>query len=456
VLAVPRGSCDVFRMIRYAALLLTAPLAAADDAHLHFALGVLAETRGNPAKAAAQFEQARLADPTALPLVQRAVAERMAAGDRGGAVKLVRDLAAARPDDLACQLAYSDFLDAQSRGDSLAMRLSDETLDAALAKFPEHPEIVRRLFSHAQAAGDAARQTELLQALSKDDPASVLLYASLSKAMFDAKDASAREAVDQRFVDSFAAHPGDPTLARAASDHFLNTERRDQAIEILEKHVAAAPSSLDLRVRLGVLDFAAKREAEGEKALKEVLEINPQQALAHQALAKFYRLRGDAEPAREHGSELLKIRGGSPDEFAKLADEWLAADKPREARLLLERAVFDHPTDFKLATQLAIATRRDPETTALAPRLFREAEAIRPADAKPDAAFLLESADALLAQGETKAAEDRLRTAIRSLPADAKKETAAALRKLAGIWESENRNGDAARALRQRADGLDR
>ena len=41
------------------------------------------------------------------------------------------------------------------------------------------------------------------------------------------------------------------------------------------------------------------------------------------------------------------------------------------------------------------------------------------------------------------------------MPADAKQETATALRRLAGLWESGNRNAAAAKALRQRADALD-
>jgi tetratricopeptide (TPR) repeat protein len=437
-------------------LLLAATLSAAGNPRLDFALGVLAETRGDPATASQRFEAARLADPTALPLVRRAVAARMAAGDRPAAVKLYRDLAAARTEHLGIQLTYVDFLDKQSNGDSLAMRLSDDALKAALTQHPGNPEILRRLFQHAQAAGNKPLQLEILEQLSTDDPASVLLYASLSKGLFDAADVTASEKLDQRFLHAVETHPEIPDLARAASEHFRDTKRPDQAIDILKRHVAAAPSSLDLRTRVGIMCFAAKRDAEGEAALKEVLAIHPRQALAHQSLAKFYRLRNQPDPARVHAGELLKIRGGSPAEFIELSDQWLAAGDPRQARLLLERAVFDQPDNFELAGKLAIATRRDPATRATASRLFREAEANQPAGAKPDPAFLIESAEALLDQGQTKAAEERLRSAIRAFPAEAKKETAAALRRLAQLWESENRNGDAARALRQRADSLDR
>jgi len=436
-------------------LLLAPALAVADNARLEFAFGVLEKTRGvNTAQD--HFEKARLADPTALPLVSRAVGARMADGDRSAAIKLYRDLAAARSEDLEIQLVYADFLDQQSNGDSLAIQLSNDTLAAALNRYPGHPQLIRRLFQHAQAAANKPRQVELLELLSPDDPAAVLLHASLSRSMAATEDAAARDKVDQRFLHAVEVHPEIPALARAASDHFRDTDRPDQAIDILKRHVEAAPSSLDLRTRLGILLFAAKRDEEGETVLKEVLAINPRQALAHQTLAKFYRLRDQPESARFHAGELLEIRGGSAEDFTKLADEWLAANDPREARLLLERAVFDHPADFGLACKLAVATRRDPETRGLASRLFREAEAARPADAKPEPAFLLESAEALLDQGQTKAAEERLRSAIRAFPAEAKKETAAALRRLALLWEAENRNGDAARALRQRADALDR
>jgi Flp pilus assembly protein TadD len=434
-------------------LLFAASLAEAGNPRTDFAVGVLAESRDDAAEATLRFENARKADPLALPLVRRAVRARLAEGARPAAVKLYRDLAAARPDDLEIQLACADFLEQQGGGDALALKLADETLEAALQKNPGHPEIIRRLFQRAPSAGDKSRRLDQLAA---DDPASVLLYATLTRSLFDSADAAAREKLDRRFLSAVESHPENPGLARAASEYFRDTERPDQAIDILKRHIEAAPSSLDLRTRLGILHFTAQRDAEGEAALKEVLAIHPRQALAHQSLAKFYRLRDPPGPARFHAGELLKIRGGSPADFIKLADEWLAADDPRQARILLEKAVFDHPQNFELANQLAIATRRDPATRDLAARLFREAEALRSADRKPEPAFLIESAEALIAQGQSKAAEERLRAAIKSFPPEAKKETAAALRRLALLWETEGRNVNAARALRQRADALDR
>jgi predicted Zn-dependent protease len=438
-------------------LIFSSALSSAEqNPRLDFALGMLAESRGDAAEAALRFENARIADPLALPLVSRAVARELAAGNRSASVKLYQDLAAARPDELEIQLGYADFLDEQGRGDALAFKLSREALEAALRKHPAHPQLIRRLFHHAQRAGDELRQIALLDQLPADDPESVLLYVSLSRSVFDAGDPTAREKVDQRFLLAMDLHPESRSLARAASEHFRETERADQAIEILKRHVAADPSSLELRTRLGILWLAAKRDAEGESALQAVLAIHPRQVMAHQTLAKFYRLRDQPDPARFHAGELLKIRGGSPTEFITLADEWLAAGAAKQARILLEKAVFDSPDHPELARKLAIATRRDPATRDSAARLFRAAEATEQGLAATETSFLIESAEVMLDAGQSKAAEERLRTAIKSYPPEAKKETAAALRRLALLWETEKRNLDAARALRQRADALDR
>jgi hypothetical protein len=83
-------------------------------------------------------------------------------------------------------------------------------------------------------------------------------------------------------------------------------------------------------------------------------------------------------------------------------------------------------------------------------------------DLRNDPGGLLDAAVALsaafLPEGVTVdygLAEERLRNAIRTFPKDAKEETATALRALAALWISENRNADAAKALISRAEALE-
>lgn len=430
------------------AFLLTGSLLAAEDRRVEYALGVRDEGRGDEAGAYDHFEKALSLDRKSLPLVEKMVGLKLAAGDHAGAVKLMRELAKAWPERVEVQLEYVSILQREGQGDAAVK---------VLEKLPKLDlRVVQQLLTLYRERGDAQRAVNLMEWLPEENAAAAEIYASTSQALFESSDLEARARVDERYEKALLANPKDPELARGASEYFRTTGRLDDAILILQKHAAAAPWTLDLRTRLGVLLFSAKRDADGEAALKAVVAIRPASPLAHQALAKFYRLKGDGKSAREHGAELLKIRGGSAREFMLLADEFLAAGEPREARLLLEKGVFNFPDQPELAMKLAVATRRDPETQAQAARLFREAEAAMGADFKPDAAFLIESAETMIEQGQSKAAEERLRTAIKSYPPDQKRETAAALRRLAALWESENRNAEAARALRQRAEALEK
>lgn len=431
------------------------PLIAAVNPRLEYAFGVHDRLHGAEDDAAKHFENALLAEPLAMPLVKIGAANRLAAGDRPGAIRLYRDLATARPEDLAAQLAYVDFLTELDRDDALARQLAEETLNSALLKNPGHPEIVRRLVSIHLTRAEKSQAIALIQKLPSDTAESALLFASLSRRLHDKDDVDALAEVDERFSRALEKEPQNTTLAREAADHFRNSGRLEKAIHVLKQHTQVAPWSLDLRVRLGVLQFSAKQNAEGETTLKQVLVIHPKRALAHQALAKFYRLHDRPNEAGFHARELLKIRGGSAAEFIQLADERLSAGDAREARLLLEKAVFDQPENLELAMKLAIATQRDPESRARAARLFREAEAAAPNEKITDPVFLTESAAAMIDSGQSRAAEDRLRAAIRLYPPDAKKDTATALRRLAELWQNEKRNAAAAQALLQRANSLD-
>lgn len=434
------------------------PAFAVENPRLEFAKGMLDQSRGDIGSANERFEKARLADPLARPLVERAAQRRVAAGDLAGAVTLYREWAAATPDRLPNQLAYVDFLRNQGHGDAVAEKLAASTLDAALKRFPNQPLLLDRLFRASEARGDRARSLALFESLIKPEPLSpdaTLMAVRWSAVLFPASDATARERLDRLFARAVEDAPGSPSLSRAASEHFRKTGRIDRAIEILTRHAETAPTDLDLRVRLGILQFSAKRPEEAIKTLEAVLEIDPNRALAHESLAKFYRQENQLDPARRHADTVLKIRGGSPDEFLELGEEWLAANEPKKARILLEKGLFDHPDSSSLAEKLSIASRRDPETRAKAARLFREAEALRSVDTKPDPAFLVEFAEALVEEGQPTPAEERLRQAIRAYPATAKKESAAAMRRLAGLWETQDKNADAARSLRQRADAMD-
>ena len=423
---------------------------------LDFSYGVLEQERGEGDAAAAHFQKAYDADPDAMPLVRIIADSHMEKGDRSAALEAYERVVADRPDEPFIALEYGDFLGEVGTGDALAARKREEIYGKVHETMPGAYIAIERLLRVARERGDDARARELLEMLVTDSENAVRYYVSTTKSLYDSRDEAAAARIDKRFAEAMTTHPEWSGIARAASDHFRQTNRLDQAINILRKHVEVRPSSLDLKIRLGILLFSAKQDEEAVKILREVLEVHPKKPLAHESLAKHFRQKGQLDEARGHAADLLGIRGGTAEEFLELADELTAANDFRAARILLEKAVFRHDDDAKLMMKLAIATSRDPETKDSAARLYREAEAMLANPAEMDPAFLLESAKELVAQGQTKAAEERLRNAIRSFPKDAKKETAAAMRALADIWISQGRNINEANALISRAEALEK
>lgn len=423
---------------------------------LDFSYATLEKSRGNAERAGEYYEKAFEADPTAMPLVRMMTEKRLSEGDRAAAFEIYQDVIDARPDEPLLQIEYGDFLGRIGRGDSIAERKQEQAYLKVLEATPGDYLPIERLIRFARDKGKDATARELLEQLNPDTPEAIRYYVATTKSLYDSRDKEAQARIEKCLSEATEQHPEWASTARSASDHFRETGNLEKAISILRNHATAAPSSLDLRIRLGILLLSADRDDEGIAILKGVLDVHPGKALAHQSLAKIYRQKDMQKEARGHAAEILKIRSGSPDEFVELADELIADDEFRAARLLLEKAVFDHQDDAKLMMKLAIASSRDPESKDDAARLFREAEAMLANPAEMDPAFLLLSAKELVAQGQIKAAEERLRNAIRSFPKDAKKETAAAMRALADIWISEQRNVAAANALISRAQALEK
>lgn len=424
-------------------------------ARREYAQAVLAGLRGDAEGKARHEEAARIAHPTALLLADRAARRAIKAGDIKTASTLYRTLAQDRQDSLPAQFLYTDFLRSQSAEDDFALRLAVEKLEELRKKQPTHPEILERLLRLYEQQMQREKSEALYQDYLKHAEADPAVAEMFSRILRDQDDAQSQEQLDKMYRQRIEETPGDPNLARAASEHFRKTKRLPEAIALLQKHVKAAPSSLDMRVRLGILLLANKQEAEGEAALLASLAIDPSLYVAHQSLAKLYGQQQKPEQARKHRSEMLKLRGGDASEFLEVSQEYLNAKDAKAARILLEKACFDYPKDVDLLYLRAVATHLDAGESAKAPALFDEAEKLAKAPTR-NPLYLRHAAESYWTAKQTEKAESRLRDAIKAYPATQKKESAAAIRLLASWWQQQNKNPDAAKALLQRAEMLEK
>jgi tetratricopeptide (TPR) repeat protein len=437
-------------------LLLTALAASAEDARLDFAKAVLAKERGDTQGEIAALQHALTDAPKSYFLLNQLLPHL----GKEDALKSLRDYVASNPKHWPAALRLAELLRAESSYEKTSNQQALEVLEKIHKTAPLQPEIGSLLLRVYEALGQRAKSQSLYQDLvSIPDPTTdqLRLATEMANTLFPADDSRIHPKLAEIYRRAITRNPADSRLAYDAAEYFRKRSQLEDAIFILARHSDAAPADLELRARLGLLRFSAGQEQQGEQTMLDLLEIQPEQIQAHQALARYYSEKGRTRESREHLAEALKLKKAAPSEFLTLADQYLRDGMAREARILLEKAVYFHPEHAGIAAKLAIATQRDPDAKTRAISRFQDAERLcggleGPA-ADPD--FLSESADCLLSAKKSAEAEERLRIAIRSFSQDQKKPMAQAMRRLAAIWRSENRNEEAARALLQRADALD-
>lgn len=442
-------------------LLLLAPTLAADqrDNLAAFARGLYAERTGDHDTARQQLETVLEADPGSYYLARRTARLQ----DPATASGTLRRYARTHPDHLPSQLYYADYLEQTAPRDAAARATAIEMLEAANERFPHTADVFSRLINLYENAERTDESRALFRAqfeAPKAGPYHWMSLAPIARTLLPGDSPELAEKLDLIALKTAETGIAIPEAARTVSDYYRSTGRIDEAIATLRKHVGAVPQSLELRTRLGMLLLYAGRDEEAEASLLETLSIDPKQVMAHKVLGQFYADRGDTARSLHHRAEVLKIGGGDPDAFLQLADEYLEAGQPHPARLLLEKARFDHPEHAGIAARLAVATLRDGDTAGAAD-LFRQAEALAKDSGDPDDLrflgpdFQMEFAGSLRDAGDLEAAEARLRSAAKNTPADRPKDQARAFRELARLWLDQDKNHGPAASLLQRALSLD-
>lgn len=436
-----------------------------------YAKAVFAENSRNWQTARKSYEITLSKDPDCYPLVKKVVAiqsfrpkEEPSFQDIPAATATLRNFATNHRTHLPSQLYYAAFLRQQGPSDEIARQAALETLELADKNFPNTDVVFSPLISlyeNLERRKDSLSVLENELNATNNDPNHWLALIPIIKTLFPADTPQYAEKLDQAIakVEEHGLHRSD--IARRVSEHHRETGRMGQALVTLERHLELSPSSHSLRTRLGLLQLANKDEAAGESTLLDVIAIDPDQSLAHSALAKLYTKRKDQLRALGHNAEVIRIRGGAPSEAIRVANEYLDLSLPHEARLLLEKFRFNHPDSPGIHARLAIATLRDGLTQEAA-RLFRQAESLaeesKEEDAQQylDADFQIEFAHALIEADDLQSAETRLRQAAQGLNLDAEpKKYARAVTALAKLWLDQGKNEAPAKALLQRAVMLD-
>lgn len=108
---------------------------------------------------------------------------------------------------------------------------------------------------------------------------------------------------------------------------FLEQERYEQGIELLERIVGQAPDLSGPRIDLGIAYHEKGDLAAAESALGKALEVNPDHPIAHNELGIIYRKTGRFAEARKSYERALAVYPGfhyARRNLAVLCDLYLA------------------------------------------------------------------------------------------------------------------------------------
>lgn len=134
--------------------------------------------------------------------------------------------------------------------------------------------------------------------------------------------------------------PEPAALAREKLDQalacFAGTEEA-QALPLLEEALLLDPGLKDGYEALGVILSRLGRQAEAIAVMQDLLQIDPEEPMAHTNLSRFFMLQGDRETAEYHMAEASRLnmeKQRSAEQQARQAEQQAAAQAAARAQMI--------------------------------------------------------------------------------------------------------------------------
>jgi tetratricopeptide (TPR) repeat protein len=107
------------------------------------------------------------------------------------------------------------------------------------------------------------------------------------------------------------ASPHSPVILNKLGRVYIQMNRVDDALPLLEKVLEVDPDSANTYVQLGRIYHAAKTFPQARAALEEAIQINPYNPLIYRLLIDIYAATGEAEKSKQAKAALDKLTGAN-------------------------------------------------------------------------------------------------------------------------------------------------
>jgi len=417
----------------------------------YYIAGLLDEDAAGPQSAFERFRRVLDLDPGFIDLAIKVADDHLRRGESAEAISVLKDAIKASPRSATPCLALSSIYLRQLGKPELALQYANRALEIAPREFSSY----EALWEIHQAQGHTAKAFAILERASKVDTQEAQYWAELGDfvgRVLLREDGKISLSDVQRMSAIFekAAKYADtqPDILTKVAYFYILSQQVPRAIPLLERALELRPGLDDARVKLAACYFENGQFEESTKLFETIVEGDPLNLKAYEALAELYARRNNWDRCVAALQQAVLLEPDDPQRQERLIVLLLdRARKPAQAVLQLEDAMRRFP-DPKFAVLHAVAlsqAKRHDEAIRAFEKMAVEFSTRYPQLLDSD--FYFNYGAVAEQAGKLDRAADLLRKSISLAPAAA----ARAYNYLGYMWADRNQNLAEAEQLIQRA-----
>jgi tetratricopeptide (TPR) repeat protein len=307
--ALVRGCLRATRMEDAAAWLDRWVEAFPDDDHAYLWRGTLSQHMDESARAVADFERVLQLNPAADVRLRLGLALVQGGNDYARARRLLEDYRQQHPDDADTRVGIARcraVLDDPAGARAL--------LQEVLAGNPDHTGALQALAVLEMDRDDSAAALALLRRLEPlaSNPPTDEAFARLLRLepVADGRSVPNRRQAVYHLLARVLRQLGEESAARDYDERVRQLDADVTDLKAASRELARTPNDVNLWYRLGTLNLRVGMTANGLYWLERIVDVNPNDARAHRALADHYRGRPDPQSRKK--ADWHQARAGGP------------------------------------------------------------------------------------------------------------------------------------------------
>ncbi len=342
------------------------------------------EALGETAAAMDAFQRTLDIMPGEVELAIRVARSLIRAGDVDRAIDILKNAAAARPDDCRVPLVLADIYWRVLRKTDLAVRFAAQAHQTR----PDDPTALGAYYSILKATGKTEEAERLLvksERLKSDNPFFWLRLVELISAttidLSNEIEPEALERLNGHVEKAVELGPKNFSVLSASADYYVVTRQTEMAIPLYEAAARLAPEDSIIREKLSRALISVERRQEAIPVLEQLLALNPMRVGIYELLGSLYQELGEIEKAADVFERSISLNASDPVTHRNAAALMRQLGKYERAVEILDSAKGLFRNRPELLVDLAISlslAKRHIEALATMEGFFTYAESSAP------------------------------------------------------------------------------